>query len=166
MQFVQNRLVIYNNWRFRLESGLRWQSNSYYREDGWINRLMDESKLYVVPIRFSINRGIFTGLWNSSAYLGIGAGLNIAEFKYKHAITIAEEATGYMSEKYNDVAPEYFIITGLDVPLTRKFFLQTEIRYSYCSSDWDMYYNGFTTKKVAGVDIGGTTLQIGLEKRF
>jgi hypothetical protein len=158
--------LIYDNWRFRLESGYRWQRNAYYEKDFWVNRLMDESKLNIVPIKFSLSRRIITGLWNSTLYFGAGTGLNFAEFKYKHATIIAEEWTSYVTEKYNAIASEFFILTGFDIPLSRGLFLQTEIRYSYCSSDWDLYYDGFTTKKVENVNIGGTTLQLGLERRF
>ena len=158
--------LIYDNWRFRLESGYRWQRNEYYEKDFWANVLMDESKLNIVPIKFSLSRRIITGLWNSTLYLGAGTGLNFAEFKYKHATIIFEGGAGYYTEKYNAFAPEFFMLTGFDIPLSGRFFLQTEIRYSYSSSDWDLYYDGFTTKRVGNVNIGGTALQIGLEKRF
>lgn len=127
---------------------------------------MDESKLHVIPIKLSISRRILNGPSNSAAYLGAGTGLNIAEFKYTRAIIIAEEATSWITKKDNTVAPEIFMLAGFDIPLPENFFLQTEIRYSYCSSDWELYYDGITTQKLNDVNIGGTTLQIGLERRF
>jgi hypothetical protein len=157
---------IYDYWRFRLESGYRWHSNGYFYDTGFESEMKIESEMKVVPIRASISRKIPSLLCKSSVFIGAGTGLNIASFKSIQTETLLGGDKIITTIKDNTIVPELFMLAGFDIPLTNKFFIDAEIRYSYSHSDWKLEGDGQHPVRLDDVNIGGTTMQIGLERRF
>jgi hypothetical protein len=154
------------NWRFRLESGYRWHSNGKYFDDYFGEYVIAESKLRVIPIRANISRIITMGFSGSSIYLGGGAGLNIAEIKYIQGMNYAEGIQSTITHKRTKALPEILMLAGLDFPLANRLFIDAEICYSYFSSDWNLERKGSTPIRLENINIGGTSLKIGIERRF
>lgn len=157
---------IYDYWRFRLESGYRWHSNGYFYNTGWDSEMKIESEMKIVPIRASISRRIPSLLSKSSVFIGTGIGLNIASFKSIQTETLFGGTETITTIKDNTVVPELFMLAGFDIPLTKKFFIDAEIRYSYSHSDWKLEGDGQHPVRLDDVNIGGTTMQVGIERRF
>jgi opacity protein-like surface antigen len=96
-------------------------------------------------------------------YLGIGAGIQIAQMELKR---YPENQTRTWL-KGDDISPGIEFMTGFSLSLSQNVLMLFEYSYSYFSSDWEMK-NQDTNEitKYIGLNTGGTSLTLGIAYRL
>jgi len=164
-------IILYGQYRFR-----HWELRFDAGGRLLIRRKLDiitetsetryENRLIIYPFTLSFIRRTDILKTFFSPYFGIGGGIYFADWEEKYSYS-----SGY---SYNRVwlkgssAPfGVHFLTGIDYDLWWNLCLQFEYRYSYVELNWELKDQDTDEReKIKNLDIGGTSLKLGLGYSF
>ncbi len=125
-----------------------------------------ENRLIIYPFTLSFIRR--TDILNSffSPYFGIGGGIYFADWEEKYSYSYGN-SYGRTWLKGSSAPFGVHFLTGIDYHLWRNLYLQFEYRYSYAELNWELKYEDTDEREeIKNLDIGGTSLKLGLGYSF
>ncbi len=148
----------------RFEIGTRQSRSIFSTEIPWGPKI-DRNDLLVVSFDFSYIYHIKYQYSKVAPYLGIGTGINFAQWKPKYHDYYYDNN----STKSTSYPLDIHFLGGIEFPINDNVFINGEIKYSYVSTTWKFnsrYSSGSILKKLDNVSLGGTSLKIGIGRRF
>jgi opacity protein-like surface antigen len=125
-----------------------------------------ENRLIIYPFTLSFIRRADILNTFFSPYFGIGGGIYFADWEEKYSYS---SGSSYRREWLKGSSAPFGVhfLAGIDYDLWRNLYLQFEYRYSYVDSDWELKDQDTDEReKIRDLDIGGTSLKLGLGYSF
>ncbi len=156
----------FGHWELRFDAGGRLLTK---RKLDIITEYSDtryENRLIIYPFTLSFIRR--TDILNSffSPYFGIGGGIYFADWEEKYSYS---SSSSYRREWLKGSSAPFGVhfLTGIDYDLWRNLYLQFEYRYSYAELNWELKDQDTDEREeIKNLDIGGTSLKLGLGYSF
>jgi opacity protein-like surface antigen len=122
-----------------------------------------ENRLVMIPVTVNFYYAIQQVASKVQPYLGIGAGIQIAQMELKH---YPENQTRSWI-KGDEISPGIQFMAGFSLSLSHGVMMLFEYNYSYFSSDWEMK-NQDTNEMIKYINLntGGTSLTLGIAYRL
>jgi len=126
-----------------------------------------ENRLIIIPITFSLIHKIGLKDQKYLPKIGFGFGLYPSEWETKHSYyDDNREYHGSLAKGSSNPIGIHFLV-GFEYPLYYSIIFDFEFRYSFVQSDWKIENQDTkTVDKYHNLNIGGTTLMIGLGFNF
>lgn len=125
-----------------------------------------ENRLIIYPFTLSFIRR--TDILNAffSPYFGVGGGIYFADWEEKYSWSTQNSYSRTWLKGSSAPFGVHFL-TGIDYDLWRNLYLQFEYRYSYAELNWELKNQDTDEReKIKNLDIGGTSLKLGLGYSF
>ncbi len=156
----------FGHWELRFDAGGRLLLRRKLDIVSGISETRYENRLIVYPFTLSFIRR--TNILNTffSPYFGIGGGIYFADWEEKYSYSYGNSYSRTWLKGSSAPFGVHFL-TGIDYDLWRNLYLQFEYRYSYVESDWELKDQDTDEReKIRDLDIGGTSLKLGLGYSF
>lgn len=156
----------FRHWELRFDAGGRLLIRRKLDMVDETSQTRYENRLIVYPFTLSFIRR--TDILNTffSPYFGIGGGIYFADWEEKYSYS-SEYSYNRTWLKGSSAPFGVHFLTGIDYDLWRNLYLQFEYRYSYVDSDWELKDQDTDEReKIRDLDIGGTSLKLGLGYGF
>jgi opacity protein-like surface antigen len=123
-----------------------------------------ENRLIMIPVTVNFIYAIQQIGSNVQPYLGVGAGIQMAQMEFKYNSQTTQTHTWM---KGDEISPGIQFMAGLSLSLSDNVMALFEYSYSYFASDWEITDQDTDEMiKMIKLNTGGTSLTLGIAYRL
>ncbi len=160
-------ICYFADWGVRVECGARLLHKRKIDIDFPTRSEEYENRLNIIPISLTFLYRIELPDVIITPYLGLGPGIYLASWEQKASSQVLGLPLERIWLKDSSSKIGVNLIAGLEYPIFKKLFFGSEIKYSYVPGSWKLedQDTGETTE-IKGLNIGGTSIRLGLSYWF
>ena len=160
-------IYYFSDWGLRLECGARLLQKRKLDIDFPTRSEEYENRLNIIPVSLTLLYRIKIPDTKFTPYVGIGPSIYFTSWETKFFRQVVGLPFERIWLKDSSIPIGMHLLAGLEYPIYKGLYIGGEIKYSYVEGSWELedQDTGEVTE-IKGLNIGGTSIRLGLNYRF